>query len=255
MLLPSPRTTLSTTKAGRDKNTPDSNSHSNDDDQALAALQQVASKVALLTTQLSATERELKRAKFDWMREKAELIQKVSLLTKLLNAQNEKGAVVFREEEEASVVKEEQEELTSTTSSSISDADAAAAAEEQVLMLERELKVFEEHEEDMRYEQERLEREVGLLQDQMIQLQNIYRTGQRKSEELQHQLDKMENAWELERIQVDQERIELQRNLEDQARIIEDLQSQVSSTNGVVAKLGNKNGQANEQVNGQKQHY
>lgn len=198
-----------------------SNNNNNKDDTAdktLEALQEVARKVGILTDQLSWTERELKRSRLDWMKEKFLLGEKVSVLTSILRQQQQQQVAQQQQQEEEQGEGGQQYDITAD--------------------LQRELSIYQEQEEEILQEQERLEREVGILQDQMVRVHNLHRTEQRRTEELQYALEEVQNELEFEQTESMDEKKQLRLALEEQQTQIEKLQAQLEKATSNTATNG-----------------
>lgn len=141
-------------------------------DATIETLQQFLGKVSALSEQLTIMEGKLRDNRREWMKEKNLLTRKISLLTTLLKEQNEK-------ESDRKI-----DSSPTTPAAAVDNTEAVMISNETVSSLERDLRISYEREEELVYEQERLEREVGILQDQIVQFQNMYRTEQYKTEEL-----------------------------------------------------------------------
>ena len=150
----------------------------NKTDATIDTLQKFLGKVSALSQQLTIMEGKLRENRREWMKEKAMLTRKISLLTVLLKEQNER-------ENATAVVSVDQPPET----------DQTVAVEN----LERDLKIAYSREEEILYEQERLEREVSILQDQIVQVQNMFRSEQYKTQELEAEVEEYQqrdSRWE-----------------------------------------------------------
>lgn len=206
-----------------------------DENATLRALQGVMSKVSVLSRQLTLMERKLQENRLSWMREKSVLVNKVAILTVLLEKSN-KEQQQAKEKEEADIIliKDKNDDTDDDTTTLDDDDNSDIVHMDNVQALERELSISQEEEEELLYEQERLEREVALLQREMIQLRNRYKSEQYRTEELQQLLEEMldmpqptqqqssdgDSVWQ-------QERMELKGMVEDQAQEIENLKHQL----------------------------
>jgi len=148
-------------------------------------LQKFLVKVSALSEQLVVMETKLRDNRLEWKKEKNELLRKISILASLLNEQNKAAMKTTGDSYQSN------EDTTNSSNEPVT--------QEQVEMLQRELKISREREEELLYEQERLEREVGILQNEIVSVQNLFRAEQYKTEELAADLEeyqRRDQAWE-----------------------------------------------------------
>ncbi|CAB9502412.1 expressed unknown protein [Seminavis robusta] len=162
-----------------------------DNDQVVLQLER---KVSTLTSQLKREERRATESRNEWMLERTQLAHKISVMTTLL----------------------QQRETNPPPSPSQPDHTQHQQA------LELQLAMSREHEEDLLQEQDRLVREVTILQNEIVNVRNLHKTEQYVSQDLHYQLDTLTQ-------ERDAERMEWQRMVEAQKRHIESLQLQVES--------------------------
>jgi hypothetical protein len=166
---------------------------SNDENEALVVQVQLAErKVQRLNNLLTQLERRSTQDRLDWMKERSTLTRKINILSELLRDATPPPP---------------QPEAVHTT--------------EALEALELELEVAREHEEELWQEQERYEREVQILQHQIVQIRNMLKTEQYRSAELEEQLDEVLEEQESERMQY-------QVQLEAQKREIEAMRSKLA---------------------------
>lgn len=176
-------------------------------DETLQTLQIFLEKVSALSQQLQIMESKLRDNRREWMKEKIILTRKIALLTELLQEQNKN----VRESNSQSEAAASAQDDTPTTNINNEEENRL-----RLESLERDLQASYDREEDIVYEQERLEREVHILQTEIVRVQNLYRTEQNKIQELTEELEdyqQRDGSWS---------------NLvDDQERQIEELQAKV----------------------------
>lgn len=80
--------------------------------------------------------------------------------------------------------------------------------------------------EEEKYRQDKLESEVKLLQDQIVQVNMALRREQKASEELRERLEDVNDAMEFEQMNFEKERTELQEKLKEEKRRLKEIQEQ-----------------------------
>jgi hypothetical protein len=183
---------------------PSSSSDHHDDRRALE-LALLERKVSMLTHQLQQEERRATLARSEWMLERTQLVHKIAGLTTLLK------------ESQQQQQQQQQHQLQEKDDDYEDDHDH----DDTVQALTLELTMSRESEQELGQEMDRLEREVKLLQHQIVQIRNLYKTEQYIVQDLEARLEAAEQ-------QRSDERAEWQRVAEAQQRHLESLMLELS---------------------------
>ena len=143
------------------------------------SLENFAKKVVKLNSELSEKEKNLESSRYDWLKQSKNLKDRLDEMKNILTLD-------------------------------------PAGYKEQAKELARNIEAFEELKLDLQNEQVRLEREVELLQNEIVCFQNLYRTEQRKAQVLERRM-----------LEADEERFNLRRSLEAQTRQSQQLQQRL----------------------------
>ena len=154
-------------------------------DETLQTLQIFLEKVSALSQQLQIMESKLRDNRREWMKEKIILTRKIALLTELLREQNEN----VRESNSQSEAAASTQDDTNNNNNNNNNNSEMEENRLRLESLERDLQVSYDREEDLVYEQDRLEREVHILQTEIVRVQNLYRTEQNRIQELMEELE------------------------------------------------------------------
>jgi hypothetical protein len=159
-------------------------------------------KVSSMTLQLEQEERRATQARNDWVAERTQLVHKISGLTILLQESQQQ---------------QQQQPSSSLSGSSIPyEEDEEEEKEDTIQALTLELSMSRESEQELTQEMDRLEREVKLLQHQIVQIRNLYKTEQYIVQDLEAQLQVAQQ-------QRHEEQVEWQRLAEAQKQHLDSL--------------------------------
>jgi len=136
-------------------------------DEFVLQVQTAERKVKSLNNLLTTLERRSTQDRLEWIKERTTLTRKISVLKELLR--------------DATPVPDENKDQSET-----------------IEALELELDMAHGHEDVLTEEQDRLEREVLILQDQIVMIRNLLKTEQYRSADLEEQLDEVQEEQESE---------------------------------------------------------
>lgn len=175
-----------------------------DDDNRSLELALLERKVSVLTHQLEQEERRATHARNEWVMDRTQLVHKISGLTTLLK--------------ESQQHQHHQQQAMGPHN----DDDDEEENNDAMQALTLELTMSRESEQELGQEMDRLEREVKILQHQIVQIRNLYKTEQYIVQDLEAQLQAAQQ-------QQEDEQVEWQRLAEAQKRHLESLTLQLQS--------------------------